>query len=155
MPNIDDYFPSKYLKASDIPPGTSVPLVISHVQPEELDADDGRKEMKAVLYFQGKQKGLVLNITNKNVLADNLGQDYSTWSGQRVNLINTPGEFRGRVVNTLRLRFDPGGPLAAPAAAPAATPAEPAAPAPAAPAAAEAPAPDGPHKPVEADDIPF
>ena len=59
--NINDAFPSKYLKASDLQ-GRTISVVMSRVEKEDI----GKGEKKLILYFQGKQKGMVLNKTKAN-----------------------------------------------------------------------------------------
>ena len=58
---ISSAFPSKYLKAADLQ-DKQVTVRMSHVETETIGDDD-----RPVLYFQGKEKGLVLNKTNANV----------------------------------------------------------------------------------------
>ena len=54
----NDVFPGKYLKASDLN-GHEPVVTIDRVEME--DVGDGRKP---VVYFKGKEKGLVMNKTN-------------------------------------------------------------------------------------------
>lgn len=55
---ISSAFPSKYIKSTDLQ-GKQVKAVMSHVETESIGDDD-----RPVLYFQNKEKGLVLNKTN-------------------------------------------------------------------------------------------
>jgi hypothetical protein len=61
--NIDDAFPSKYLKAEDL---NGKPYTLTMREVCMLEIDEGRE--KAVLFFIESQKGLVLNQTNTNVI---------------------------------------------------------------------------------------
>jgi hypothetical protein len=55
--NIDQAFPSKYLKASDLPEdGVAVPFTIKEVTTEEIGRD---KQLKPVILLQGQEKGFV------------------------------------------------------------------------------------------------
>ena len=65
MVNIHNVFPSKYLKAGDLD-GHAVAVTISHIAMEEV----GQGDVKPVLFFAGKEKGLVLNKTNGGVIAN-------------------------------------------------------------------------------------
>ena len=61
--HIDSAFPSKYLKASDLQ-GRNVTVKMGRVEQEKIGTDE-----KLILYFQGKEKGVVLNKTNANNVA--------------------------------------------------------------------------------------
>lgn len=97
--NINGAFPSKYLKAADL--GHTQPTVtIDRVEIEQMQDD----EPKPVLYFQGKDKGLVLNKTNSNTITDILGSDETDdWAGKRIRLFVTKVEFQGRRVDAIRV----------------------------------------------------
>ena len=58
MVNINDEFPSKYLKAADLQ-GNVAKVQIGNVTSEQIGSD-----RKLIMYFAGKQKGMVLNKTN-------------------------------------------------------------------------------------------
>lgn len=101
MPNIQDAFPSKFLKASDLQ-GTEPIVTIDHVAFEPVGRD---KEMKAVLYFRGKEKGLVLNKTNANKITQLIGSGITEeWEGQRVKLYATETQFGGDTVDCIRIK---------------------------------------------------
>ena len=99
--NIDSAFPSNYLKASDL--GDKTPIVeISHVEIEPIGRN---KEMKPVLYFTGKDKGLVLNKTNARKIAELTGsKDTDDWPGCRVRIYATETEFAGESVECIRVK---------------------------------------------------
>lgn len=97
--NINDAFPSKWLKHTDLK-GQAHVLTMSHVQQEEYS--DG--ETGAILYFQNSKKGLGLNVTNKNVLVDLYGPETDGWNGMPIELYPTKTEFRGRMTDCVRLR---------------------------------------------------
>ncbi len=63
---ISKAFPSKYLKTSDLPEGQDVRVVIDDVRLELMEQTG---EEKPVVYFRGKDAGLVLNVTNANAIA--------------------------------------------------------------------------------------
>jgi hypothetical protein len=99
--NIDSAFPSNYLKASDL--GDASPVVA--IDRVEVEAIGRNKDMKPVLYFQGKEKGVVLNKTNANKIAQLLGtKDTDEWHGQRVRLYATETEFGGETVECIRIK---------------------------------------------------
>lgn len=93
-----DVFPSKYLKAADL--GTAEPIVtIRTVKVETLGEDS-----KPVLYFEGKEKGVVLNKTNWNALVEITGEDDSDrWPGKKVKLFVAKVEYQGKRVPSIRI----------------------------------------------------
>lgn len=94
-----DVFPSQWLAASDL--GTARPTVII----ERVDwatFTDGTK--KRAVYFSGKEKALTLNATNWNAIADITGQDDDEeWIGHRIRLYATRVDFKGRMVDAIRV----------------------------------------------------
>ena len=99
--NIDEAYPSKYIKESDLQ-GQSRVLTIARVSVESLDQSSG--ETKPVVYFQGAQKGLVLNVTNKNVFVLLYGKETNNWTGRPIELYPSQTDFRGEVVPCIRCR---------------------------------------------------
>ncbi len=99
--NIDEAYPSKYIKESDLQ-GQSRVLTIARVSVESLDQSSG--ETKPVVYFQGAQKGLVLNVTNKNVFVLLYGKETNNWTGRPIELYPSQTDFRGEVVACIRCR---------------------------------------------------
>lgn len=99
--NINDAFPSNYLKASDL--GDASPVVtIDRVEHEPVGRD---KEMKAVLYFQGKTKGMVLNKTNAKKISELIGSpETDEWAGFKVKIFATTTEFGGETVECIRVK---------------------------------------------------
>lgn len=99
--NINTAFPSKYLKASDL--GEAQPVVtISRVEIEPVG--QGR-DMKPILYFQGKEKGLVLNKTNSRKVAALAGSfETDEWVGTQIKLYATEVEFQGETVEAIRIK---------------------------------------------------
>ena len=100
----DDVFESKYLKASDLR-DNDVTVTMDRVQKETVGDDH-----KPVLYFQGKKKGLVLNITNWNNIALLYGDESDDWTGQRITLFPTTTDFQGRTTECIRVKGPKGPP---------------------------------------------
>jgi len=99
--DIRNEFPSQFLKASDL--GTNQPVVtIDRVEREKV----GRgQDTKPVLFFQGKDKGLVLNKTNANKIIELTGSAVTEeWTGFRVILFATTTEFAGDTVECIRIK---------------------------------------------------
>lgn len=96
--NIDDAFPSSYLKAADLQ-GRSITVTIADCKFETLG-----DETKAVIYFQGKDKAMVCNKTNATTLKDAYGSDTDLWRGKKIELYSERVPFQGRIVDGLRVR---------------------------------------------------
>jgi hypothetical protein len=116
-------FPSKYIKAADIPSGKFVKLRIDRAESENVGGDQNPED-KPVLYFIGKDKGMVLNRTNANTIIDVYGDDTDTWHGRYVEVYQTQVAFQGKMVDSLRIRVDKawGREMPVPAPAPKARP---------------------------------
>jgi hypothetical protein len=96
--NINELYPSKYIKADDLA-GQQAQVTIMSVTVEEI-AD---KEHKPVMRFMGKEKGMVLNKTNAINCASVWGDDTVTWQGQKATLLAAPVMFQGKQVMGLQL----------------------------------------------------
>jgi len=96
--NINEAYPSKYLKAEDLQ-GREVNVQIDHVRMEKVGNDD-----KPALYFRGKQKGIVLNKTNAKNIATAYGADTNNWPGQPVTLFPAWVDYQGNSVQAIRVR---------------------------------------------------
>jgi hypothetical protein len=90
-----DVFPSKYLKTGDLQ-GHKVRVLMASVQMEDLN-----DENKPVLYFHGKEKGLVLNKTKWNSIADLYGDDSDDWEGKPIVLAPGKTTYQGKRVDCI------------------------------------------------------
>lgn len=97
--NINKAFPSKYLKAADLG-GHRTNVIIDSVGFEDIGDDTD----KMVVYFRGKKKGLVCNVTNARTIAE-IAKDDETdnWSGCMIQLYATKVDFQGRRVEAIRV----------------------------------------------------
>lgn len=104
MPDIRDAFPSKYLKASDLKGRT----VVAFIDRIEYEAVGQSREMKPVVYFTDKEKGLVLNKTNCNKIIQ-LAESPVTeeWIGVPLALYPTETSFQGEQVECIRVKAAP------------------------------------------------
>lgn len=124
--NINAAFPSKYVKAAEIPE-EGLTVTIDRVEMEDVD---GKGAMKPVLYFCKAKKGLVLNVTNSKKIQSLVGsQDTDDWAGRAITLYQSETEYAGDTVACVRVRAAKNG-----------TPVK---------------APPPPPSPVTDDDIPF
>jgi hypothetical protein len=95
---ISSAFPSEYLKAADLQ-GRSVRVVMDRVEMKDIGGDH-----KPILFFQGKEKGMVLNKTNANNIAVVYGDDTEDWSGREIVLFEAMVDFQGKTVAAIRVR---------------------------------------------------
>ncbi len=98
---ISETFPSKYLKASDLE-GREIRATIDRVEFEKLG-----ENMKPVVYFRGKTKGVALNKTNSNVIAYSYGDDTDHWIGHDIILFSEMVPYQGKVGPSIRVRVPP------------------------------------------------
>jgi hypothetical protein len=99
--NIQSAFPSDYIKASDLGKHR-VKATIEDVKIEKIGTDD----QKPVVYFQGKEKGLVLNKTNANMIAEIAGTDETDeWVGVQIVMFVTKVEYAGKRVDGIRVDY--------------------------------------------------
>jgi hypothetical protein len=100
---LTEAFPSKWLKAEDLKGQTPV-VTIAGVSIEKIGQDDG----KVVLKFRGKEKGMVCNVTNANMIAEIAGSDDTdNWFGVPIMLYVAKVDYQGRRVDAIRVDFPP------------------------------------------------
>ena len=102
MANINDMYPSKYIKASDLK-GNEWPLVIDRIENEEIN--EGK--FKPVLYFRKAAKGLVMNRTNAMTIASYYGPETEGWFGKEVILYPVKVPFQNQMTDAIRIRALP------------------------------------------------
>ena len=91
-------FPSNYLRAEDLDGDAIVTI-------ERITQKDFNGEQKPILLLQDS-KGLVLNKTNSNTIAQLHGDEIDGWSGKRITLFPTSVPFRGDIVPAIRVKGD-------------------------------------------------
>ena len=138
MANINNLFPSKYLKALDFSSGPQNAIMATIAMEAVTEGGDPQP----VLYFQGQNKGLVLNKTNGHMISHIYGPETDAWLDKPIQLYVEPVSFQGRIVDAIRVRAP------APPAATQPMPATPAAP----PAPKQAPPA---HNDVPLEDVPW
>lgn len=103
MPNINDIFPSKYLKAHELQ-GKTPTVTIARVAVEQVR---GRQKVdtKAVLYFKGHAKGMLCNKTNAQSVAQIARSPLTEqWTGVAVTLFATTATFGTDVHDVIRIK---------------------------------------------------
>lgn len=98
MPSINEAFPSNYLKAADLK-GRNALVTMDRAEFEKIGDDE-----KLVLFFEGKDKGMVLNKTNASNIAAAYGDETEDWKGQQIVLFEAMVDFQGKTVPAIRVR---------------------------------------------------
>ncbi len=107
---ISDIFQSDYLKAADLR-DRQVTVIIDRVERHQVGKD---KEDKPVLFFDGKDKGVILNKTNANTIAAVYGDESDDWKGGEVILFSAPTQNpEGKTVDGIRIKIPPRKPATA------------------------------------------
>jgi hypothetical protein len=70
---------------------------------EEIEDVTFEQGLKPVLKFRGQEKGLVVNATNFDTLADAFGSNPSRWPGHTIVLKGEKVLFKGKRVDSIRV----------------------------------------------------
>jgi hypothetical protein len=98
--NIDDLFPSKYLKPGDLA-GRQCAVTIERIEVAEIGWP---RQRKVIVHFVGKQKALVLNRENARRLADLTNStETDHWVGRRIRLGTEQVQFQGKPMLAVRV----------------------------------------------------
>jgi hypothetical protein len=99
MAKLSQLFPSKWLKAADLPE-EGIIVTIRSMDTEKMP--DGAE--KLVLYFDEVEKGLVLNKTNANAIEKMYGDETDDWEDERISLFPTFVDFKGEQTEAIRVK---------------------------------------------------
>ena len=103
--DLDAAYGSKYLGATDLG-DRKIRARIQKVRKEELTDKDGRKKTKFIVFFDTLDKGLVLNVTNKDRLVDGVGRVPAKWVGTSIGLyVDHDVSFGGKKTGGVRLKI--------------------------------------------------
>lgn len=95
----DQIFPSKYLKEPDLR-GRDITVTIDRVERATFQGKAG-----LVVYFEGKDKGLVVNQTIYDQIEAATGEaDTDNWPGNRITLYPTETTYQGEMKPVVRVR---------------------------------------------------
>lgn len=100
VPNISEVRESRFLKKEDCP----LTLTIARVSQENVGLE-GKEDLRWVLLFNETEKGMIINTTNAQIMADNFGSDeMDDWAGKKVHLYNDKNVmFAGKRVGGIRV----------------------------------------------------
>ena len=90
-----------YLKAAHLPAGKIVPATVEKIEFQTVHPRPGQEEIKPVMYFQGKQKGLILTSTNQDFLRATFGDEITASYGKPITLQPVRKTIAGRGVDTI------------------------------------------------------
>jgi hypothetical protein len=99
--SINDFFPSPWLKADDIPDDEDL---VFTVQSLDWEAIGFEKESKPVMTFNETSKKLVLNKTNGKTLESLFGKNVTNFFGKKISLYKKLVEFQGKASMGVRIR---------------------------------------------------
>src|SRR6516165_10232480 len=74
---------------------------------EEMIGQGAGQQKKLVVWFTNNPKGLALNRTNNRTIRGAYGDDVAGWIGKLIELFRTKADFRGELVDALRVRIPP------------------------------------------------
>lgn len=97
-----ELYPSRWLKSEDIEGET--PVVIKELVFDKMKDEDGKEEEKPVLLFKGVDKGLVLNKTNAQRIAEQHGDETDNWSGKKITLTTESVTAFGKTQWAIRVK---------------------------------------------------
>jgi len=108
---VSDAFPSKYLKGKDLknPDGTPKPPAIVTIRKVEYETFQNG-EGSHVMFFQGKNKGLILKKTKALLIEDSYGDEMDTWAGKPLVLSSGSVMYQGNRYDTVEITV-PQGPV--------------------------------------------
>jgi hypothetical protein len=96
--HIDTLYPSRFLRCADLG-GRPMRVTIDGLKREEIGG-----EPKVVLTFTNGTKALILNKTNGKAIAKAIGNETSGWRGKAIILVPAQVDFRGDIVDAIRVR---------------------------------------------------
>ena len=104
MPQVSQMLPSTYLKKEDVT--QPVIVTVDHLEEKNVAPNGQPEEMKWTIFFREFEKGMVLNSTNINALAQACAStDSDDWTGREVVLFMDPSvSYAGKVTGGLRIR---------------------------------------------------
>lgn len=96
--NIDDAFPSNYLRVDDL---GSMRVKVRVVR---VTLEDFGKDRKPILWFHGKTKGLLLNKTRAQILKSLWGSETEVWTGKEAVLFVATVIFNGAATPSIQIQ---------------------------------------------------
>jgi hypothetical protein len=98
---VDQLYPSRFLRCSDL---GGKPLVVTIAN---LTREDVGGESKVIVSFANGEKSLILNKVNARSIAKLHGDETKNWRGKSIALVPAQVDFRGDLVDAIRVRAAP------------------------------------------------
>lgn len=99
---VSQMFPSRWLSSADIE-GHTPTVIIRAITVETVGAPP-KDEEKYVMWFEGKQKGLILNKTNGVATGQLHGNNTDNWMGKQIQLYVARVRAFGAIHDAIRIR---------------------------------------------------
>lgn len=104
MPKVNEMFPSKYLKGIDLNDQFWT-LTIARVELVEVFIPPATRDHKWAIYFKGAHKGMILNKTNAEAMAEIFrSDDTDDWLGKRITIFPEQVKVSGAWKIGIRVR---------------------------------------------------
>jgi len=95
--DLDEAYGSRFLGVTDVG-DKKIRARIAKARKEKIkDRDTGKEKTRIVVFFEGVDKPLVLNTTNKNSLVDALGKPPAGWIAATIGIYVDPNVTFGNV----------------------------------------------------------
>jgi alkanesulfonate monooxygenase SsuD/methylene tetrahydromethanopterin reductase-like flavin-dependent oxidoreductase (luciferase family) len=93
--DLDPYLKAAHLKTA------IVPATVDRIEFQTVHPRPGQEEIKPVMYFTGKQKGLILTATNQDFLRATFGDEITASYGKQITLRAVSKKIAGRMIDTV------------------------------------------------------
>jgi hypothetical protein len=93
--DLDPYLKAAYLK------NAIVPVTVDRIEFQTVHPRPGVEEIKPVMYFVGKTKGLILTNTNQKFIRSTFGDEITASYGKQITLRAVTKHIAGRDVDTI------------------------------------------------------
>jgi hypothetical protein len=95
--NVDEVYAGDNMNAAYVKEHGPLTLKIAHAEVKTFGGENGEPEnRKIVLSFEGEDKSLALNVTNKTILRDAWGPYADEWVGRTIRIFNIRTAFKGK-----------------------------------------------------------
>jgi hypothetical protein len=96
--NIDQLYPSRFLRCADLN-GRPMRVTIAGIAREDVGG-----EPKVIMSFADGTKQLILNKTNARSIGKILGSETRAWTGRDIMLVPAQVDFKGDIVDGIRVK---------------------------------------------------
>lgn len=103
--DIRSMYDSEYVASWDLQGKDQVVTIVKVVQGELPKAGTSKKDRAPIIYFEGRAKGMVVNKTNRKLIAGITGSlKVKDWLGVKITLYATTCQFGPNTVDCIRVR---------------------------------------------------